>query len=199
MSTIRKIPIRPAAKLEEIRVETGHVCHFAYLDAGSAGADDEVTRTPHVWDDGAGPLHEEARNAYLSPRERENVPEHNRETTLAGVAFHGGRRAQFLVHRRRYLKCIPPRTSGSSRVYVTRGKNHGKGVCPGSRNAAVPVLSWLGSAFFITEKWSRNLWNLEGESFGQILKFAIFETAKVLSFFFFFPLTSIFFFLWKMI
>lgn len=125
-------------------METGHVCHFAYLDAGSAGADDEITRTPHVWDDGAGPLHEEARNAYLSPRERENVPEHNRETTLAGVAFHGGRRAQFLVHRRRYLKCIPPRTSGSSRVRHP-GEKSREGRVPGieERGRACPLLARL--------------------------------------------------------
>lgn len=45
--------------------------------------------------------------------------EHNRKTTLTSAAFHRGRRAQFLVQRRWYLKCIPPRTSGSSRVYVS--------------------------------------------------------------------------------
>ena len=33
------------------------------------------------------------------------------------------------------------------RVRHPGGKNHGKGVCPGSRNAAVPLLSWLGRAF----------------------------------------------------
>lgn len=127
-------------------METGHVCHFAYLDGGSARsrAYDEVTRPHGVWDDGTGPLYEEARTLTCLP-ERENVLERNRETTLAGVAFHGGRRAQFLVHRRRYLKCIPPRTSGSSRVYVTRGGKITGRACARDRGTR-PCLCSLGSA-----------------------------------------------------
>lgn len=90
-------------------------CAISYLDARSAylrgsmatRRGDEVTRGIQAY---------QTRHV-LCPGE--NVLEHNRETTLPDVAFHGGRRAQFLVHDRRYLKCIPSRTSGSNRAYVS--------------------------------------------------------------------------------
>ena len=152
-------------------VETGHVCHFAYLDGGSGRKQRGLrwSYTRAVWDDGTGPLREEARTLTCL-RERENVAERNRETTLAGVAFHGGRRAQFLVHRRRYLKCIPPRTSGSSRVYVTRGGKITGRACARDRGTR-PCLCSLGSAArFLMEN------DLEGVEFeGKVLEKFRFE------------------------